>query len=261
MRKIMRFLVRNIPRPWLIRFSGLFRLLVMPFYRGKKHHCPICKHNFRKLLPYGNQGGENRLCPSCLSLERHRLMWLYLVQRTNFFTAPHKVLHVAPEQSFINRFRALNNLDYTTADLVSPLADVRMDIQQIPAPDNVYDVVICNHVLEHVDDDIAAMKEIFRVLKPGGWAILQVPIEWNRDYTYEDASVTSPREREHHFGQYDHVRYHGTDYPERLRSVGFEVDNEDFLSEFTPELREFYRLPQREMIWKSTKPALNQQTT
>jgi SAM-dependent methyltransferase len=179
-------------------------------------------------------------------------MWLH--QRTNFFEAPLKVLHVAPEQSFIRRFRAQKNLEYTTADLFSPLADVKMDIQAMPVSDNSFDVIICNHVLEHVDDDITAMREIFRVLKPGGWAVMQVPVDWSRDFTYEDASITTPAEREKHFGQYDHVRFHGTDYPNRLRSVGFSVDDEDFLSVFSEEEREYYRLPVKEMIWKSVKP-------
>lgn len=255
MRKLIRFFVRNIPRPWLIRFSKLFSRLVMPFYYGKNHQCPICNSHFRKFLPYGNKGSDNRLCPSCLSLERHRFLWLWLHQRTDFFTAPLRVLHVAPEQSFINRFRKMTNLNYITADLVSPLADVRMDIQDIPYDEGSFDVVICNHVLEHVDDDIVAMREIFRVLKPGGWAILQVPVDWNRDYTYEDASIVTPKEREKHFGQYDHVRFHGTDYPNRLRSAGFIVDNEDFLQNFTPEEREYHRLPEKEMIWKASKSA------
>jgi SAM-dependent methyltransferase len=255
MRKLMRFLVRNIPRPWLIRFSGLFSLLIIPFYRGSRYQCPICNNHFRKLLPYGNQGSANRLCPSCLSLERHRLLWLYLKERTAFFHEPLNVLHVAPEQSFIKRFRALPNLRYNTADLVSPLADLRMDIQNIPMPDGTYDVVICNHVLEHVESDHAAIREIYRVLKPGGWAIMQVPVDWTRNYTKEDPTITSPAGREKHFGQYDHVRYHGTDYPDRLRQGGFEVDEEDFLARFTPEQRDHYRLPEREMIWRSNRPS------
>lgn len=254
MRSIITWFVRNIPRPWLIRLSGFFILFIRPFYRGENHQCPICLNKHRRFLPYGNSGAANRLCPSCLSLERHRFLWLWLQRRTDFFSAPAKVLHVAPEQPFIKRFKALPGLSYTTADLFSPLADIRMDIQQMPVDDQTFNVVICNHVLEHVDNDLVAMREIYRVLKPGGWAILQVPIDWSRDFTYEDALIKTPREREIHFGQYDHLRFHGTDYPDRLRSVGFEVDDEDFLQSFTGEEREYYRLPKREMIWKATKP-------
>lgn len=152
----------------------------------------------------------------------------------------------------------MKNLDYTTADLFSPLADLKMDIMQMPVPDNTYDVVICNHVLEHVTDDRVAMREILRVLKPGGWAILQVPVDWARNYTLEDPTVTSATDRERIFGQYDHLRYHGTDYPDRLKEVGFQVDAEDYLAAFSPEEQDFFRLPAREMIWKSTKPILQQ---
>lgn len=254
MRRLMRFIVRNIPRPWLIRFSGLFGIIMMPFYKGSRYHCPICENHFRKMLPYGNQGADNRLCPSCLSLERHRLLWLYLKQRTEFFKAPLKVLHVAPEQPFLKRFKSLPNLDYTTADLISPIADLRMDIQNIPEQEKTYDVVICNHVLEHVEDDKAAMDEIYRVLKPGGWAILQVPINWSSESTYEDASITKPAEREKHFGQYDHLRYYGQDYPDKLRIAGFDVDDENFLNSFTDEEKDYMRFPSQEMIWKSTRP-------
>ncbi len=254
MRRFIAFIVRKVPRPWLIRLSGIFSALMVVFYKGNRYQCPVCQGKFKRFLPYGNTGAANRLCPSCLSLERHRLLWLYLHNRTNFFSAPLKVLHVAPEQPFIRRFRALKNLDYTTADLVSPLADVKMDIMQMPLPNDTFDVVICNHVLEHVSDDRIAMQEILRVLRPGGWAILQVPVDWNRDYTLEDSSITSPAEREKYFGQYDHLRYHGTDYPDRLHEAGFDVDQEDYLASFTHEERDYYRLSPREMIWKSTKP-------
>jgi SAM-dependent methyltransferase len=254
MRKLIAFFVRKIPRPWLIRLSRIAVFFLAPFYRGSRYECPVCHGKFRMLLPYGNNGAANRLCPSCLSLERHRFLWLWLQSRTDFFSARLKVLHVAPEQPFIKRFRDLPNLDYTTADLLSPLADLKMDIMDMPLQDNTFDVVICNHVLEHVADDRIAMREIFRVLKPGGWAVLQVPIDWNRNYTYEDPSIVTPAEREMHFGQYDHLRFHGADYPERLRHEGFIVDNEDFLSTFSKQQRDYYRLPDKEMIWKSSKP-------
>lgn len=253
MRKFIKFLVRNIPRPWLIRFSYLFSRLILPFYKGSNHHCPICEGNFRKMLPYGNKGGDNRLCPSCLSLERHRLLWLYLQNKTSFFSDDLKVLHVAPEQPFLKKFRALKNLDYATADLFSPLADIKLDIQEMPLEDNTYDVVICNHVLEHVDDDIKAMREIRRVLKPEGWAILQVPIDYNRTETYEDPSITDPKEREKHFGQYDHVRFHGLDYPNRLEEAGFTVKHEDYINEFSEEEKNRLRLPGKEVIYLSVK--------
>lgn len=248
MRKFIRFLVRNIPRPVLIRFSKIFTWIIIPFYKGNKVECPICESKFRKFLPYGNKGAVNRLCPKCLSLERHRLMWLYLQDKTEFFEKKLKVLHIAPEQSFYKRFRKLKNLDYTTADLVSPIADLHFDIMNIPLEDNLFDVVICNHVLEHVSDDIAAMKEILRILKPGAWAILQVPINKNFEFTYEDSSITDAKEREKAFGQYDHVRWHGRDYPTRLESAGFSVKTFAVSDEFEDSVINRFRLDKSEVL-------------
>jgi hypothetical protein len=253
MRKFMRFLVRKVPRPVLIRFSYVFRWLILPFYIGNKYKCPVCGKRFRKMLPYGNKGEANRLCPRCLSLERHRLMWLFLQSETNLFSEKLKVLHVAPEQPFLPRFKKLKNLEYTTGDLYSPIADVKMDVMDMPFKDKIFDVVICNHVLEHVTNDIKAMKEILRVLKPGGWALLQVPVNDNIEKTIEDLSITDPKERERIFGQYDHVRWHGLDYADRLRSVGFHVDENQFSESFSDAEKDKYRLPKSETIFVASK--------
>lgn len=130
-----------------------------------------------KFMPYGYVNSrENALCPHCLALERHRLMWLYLQNETDFFEAPARVLHIAPEYCFLKRFGRLPQLDYVTADLESPLAKVKMDVQRIPFPDGEFDVIFCNHILEHVDDDRQAMRELFRVMRPGGWGIMLSPV-------------------------------------------------------------------------------------
>jgi ubiquinone/menaquinone biosynthesis C-methylase UbiE len=151
---------------------------------------------------------------------------------------------------FIDRFKALKNLEYTTADLVSPLADVKMDVHDIPFEENVFDVAFCNHVMEHVDDDIKAMSEIRRVLKPGGWAIIQVPFfEPVPDQTFEDPSIQSPSEREKAFGQDDHVRMYGKDYPDRLRQAGFKVDENQFVKGLSAGEQETYALPVKEIIY------------
>lgn len=253
MKKIIRFFVRNIPRPILIKMSGLFSILLRPFYYGNKVECPICENKFRKFLPYGSKAGENRLCPVCLSLERHRLIYLYLKNHSDFFTEKYKVLHIAPEQPFLKRFKKLSNLDYTSADLVSPIADLHFDIMKIPLEDKTYDWVICNHVLEHVENDIDAMKEILRILKNGGKAILQVPINYDYAETHEDLSITDPKEREKIFGQYDHLRWHGLDYPERLKTAGFNVQEfkiSDFISN---EEIEKYRLDPSEILYINFK--------
>ena len=152
------------------------------------------------------------------------------------------MLHVAPEYCFIKRFKALPNLDYTTGDLESPLADIKMDIREIPFGDDTFDVVICNHTLEHVVEDLLAMKELYRVLKPGGWGILNSPINEKRDVTYEDFSITDPKEMEKHFGQRDHVREYGLDYTDRLNKAGFTPNTQDVIAELTHEEVERYGL-------------------
>lgn len=255
MKKIISLLTKLLPRQILIKFSYLFSIVIRPFYWGNKVECPICGKHFRKFLPYGyGEAMDNRLCPNCLSLERHRLLWLYLKEKTGFFTDDLKVLHFAPEQPFLKRFKSLKNLDYTTADLDSPIADMHIDVTNINLPDNTYDVVICNHVLEHVDNVDKAFSEIKRILKPNGWAILLVPINPNVD-TFEDPSVTDPKERQRLFGQYDHVRQFGRDYADVLRDAGFEVDADRLYFELADEQRERMRLarPGEELVYRVIK--------
>jgi len=145
------------------------------------------------------------------------------------------MLHIAPELCFMKRFKKLSNLDYTTGDLESPWADVKMDIHQIPFDDDSFDVCFCNHVLEHVDDDILAMKEIYRILKPGGWAILNVPVYSAMEKTYEDPAIIDPTEREKAYGQDDHQRKYGRDYILRLESAGFNAEQISYYNEFSKE--------------------------
>jgi len=223
--------------------------LLAVWYRGTKYTDPIDGRSFRKFLPYGYENPrENVLSPSTLSLERHRLLWLYLKNKTNFFTSPHKVLHFAPEQAFYNRFKALANLEYVTTDLNSPLADVKADICDLPFPDNSFDVILCNHVLEHIPDDFGAMKELYRILKPGGWGIFQIPQDLKRTVTFEDDTITDRKERAKIFGQYDHVRIYGRDYFDKLRKVGFAVMEEDYTKELTLEQLDENRLAKGEII-------------
>ena len=164
-----------------------------------------------------------------------------------FFTEEAKVLHIAPEQSFIKRFRAMDNLEYITSDLESPLADVKADICDLPFGDDTFDLVFCNHVLEHIPDDTKAMQELFRVLKPGGMAILQIPQDLKRETTFADDSITDQKERAKIFGQYDHVRIYGRDYFDKLRSIGFTVIEEDYTNKIAPELVEKYCLAKGEI--------------
>lgn len=253
MKYIISFLIRKIPRKYLQLFSHIFLKIISIFYRGNNVQCPVCLHHFNKFLPYGRIPRTNALCPNCLTLERHRLMWLFLKERTNFFTSPIKLLHIAPELCFIDRFKKLNNIEYISADLESPLAMVKMDIHDIPFPENSFDVVFCNHVMEHVDNDIKAMQEIYRVLNPGGWAIIQSPLDANLEKTDEGVALKTPKEREKAFGQNDHLRMYGKDYRSRLEKAGFKVTEIDFVQELPEELVIRYALPRNENIYYCMK--------
>lgn len=249
MRNAFKFLLNRIPRPLLIQLSYLARPVLALYLKGTRYTDPIDGKQFRRFLPYGyEKTRENVLSPSTLSLERHRLLWLYLQQETNFFTAPLKVLHFAPEQAFYHRFRKLPNLEYTTTDLNSPLADVKADICNLPFADHTYDVILCNHVLEHIPDDTKAMQELYRVLKPKGWGIFQIPQDLQRATTFEDNTITDKAERAKIFGQYDHVRIYGRDYFEKLRSIGFAVEAVDYTAQLSTQAIETYRLAKGELI-------------
>jgi predicted SAM-dependent methyltransferase len=251
MKKIFKFILNTIPRPILIRLSLLARPILTFLLKGNRFTDPIDGKSFSMFLPYGyGKQRNNVLSPSTLSLERHRLLWLYLKNETTFFleSEKKKVLHFAPEQAFYKLFRNQKNIDYTTTDLFSPLADVKADICNLPFQDNAYDYIFCNHVLEHIADDTKAMKELFRVLKPKGMAILQIPQDLKRATTFSDDSITNQKERAKIFGQYDHVRIYGRDYFEKLRTIGFTVVEEDYTKKISPELVEKYCLAKGEII-------------
>jgi len=256
MKKLTSFALRTIPRKHLQLVIRWIPTLMAPFYRGSAVECAVCQQQFRKFMPYGRGASarDNVLCPNCLSLERHRLIWNFLKQQTNFFRQPLRMLHVAPELCFMDRFAEQPNLDYVTADLESPLAEVKLDVHDIPFADDTFDVVMCNHVLEHVDDDQLATSELCRVLKPGGWGILQSPIDYARQSTYEDATIIDPLERERHFGQDDHQRVFGLDYGERLLAAGFEVTESRWAGELTVDELARFGLDPREVIYFCQKP-------
>lgn len=241
--------IRNLSKKivpfWLgKKLRGGYQKVLGVYYKGNKYYCPYCDHSFKKMLPdgfdlpvieekqiIGSGYRENCTCPRCFSKDRDRLIYLYLKNKTEIFSNPIKLLHIAPEAWMKELFQRTKTIDYTGG--VKDAADMgyyydrmtrEMDITNLEMKDNLYDVVICNHVLEHIPDDIQAMSEIFRVLKPGGWAILQVPISKVLDNTYEDKVVISKKGRERHFGQFDHVRIYGMDYLQRLESVGFDTE-------------------------------------
>lgn len=249
MKKLFKLTLNLVPRPLLIRFSYIVHPILVFFLKGNKFTDPIDGKSFRTFLPYGyGTQRSNVLSPSTLSLERHRLLWLYLKNETDFFLANKKVLHFAPEQCFLKRFRKLDNLDYTTTDLISPIADVKADICNLPFEDNSYDIILCNHVLEHIPDDTKAMQELYRVMKPGGYGVFQIPQDLNRNVTFEDNTITDKKERAKIFGQYDHVRIYGVDYFDTLRNIGFKVTEVDYTAALSAEAIKKYCLAKGEII-------------
>ena len=248
---LFKVILNTVPRPLLIKASYIVRPIITLYLKGNTYTDPIDGKSFRKFLPYGygNQR-KNALSPSTLSLERHRLMWLFLKDETNFFnsTKKLKVLHIAPEQCFLDLFKKQKNLEYITSDLESPIADVKADICDLPFKENEFDVVFCNHVLEHIPDDTKAMQELYRVMKKGGFGVFQIPQDLSRDATFEDNSITDKDERAKIFGQYDHVRVYGKDYFNKLRSVGFKVDEVDYTKKIDSKQIERFCLMKGEIL-------------
>ena len=254
MKKMIRFVLNTVPRKHIQRVVHLITPVMGLAYAGDRVLCPVCGHRYGKFLPYGYVNPrENALCPHCLALERHRLLWLYLLRETPFFDEKPRLLHVAPERCYIRRLEHLLGDRYVTADLESPLAKVKMDVQHIPFASDEFDVIFCNHILEHVDDDRQALREMFRVMRPGGWGVMLSPVNYNRETTYEDPAIVLPEDRLRHFGQKDHVREFGRDYPARLAECGFEVSEIDYLARLDPEEIALYGL-RHEILYLVRKP-------
>ena len=251
MKHLIRLILNLVPRKLLQRIASWAVPVVGLLYVGRGRECPVCGARYRRFMPYGYvTSREDALCPGCLSLERHRMIWLYLERHTDLFTTHPRLLHIAPEHSLMRHFRKLyaTTHDYVTADLESPLADEHFDVESIPMKDASFDVIICNHLLEHVNDDRRAMRELYRILRPGGWGILLVPEDRNRETTFEDNTITDPAERTRLFGQYDHRRVYGRDYDDRLREAGFEVERYDFATQLTECERKLYAPGQDNLV-------------
>lgn len=238
--KSIRLVLNAVPRPILQRVAGWAVPVLGLFYAGKGRKCPICGGEKRKFLPYGyGKVREDALCPKCLSLERHRLLWHYLMnndsERERIKNLP-TILHIAPEVCLMREFKRIYlsaPQNYITADLESPLADMHFDVQQIPMADSSVDIIICNHLLEHVESDHKALKEMYRIMRSGGMGVMLAPIDYSRETTFEDDTITDPKQRAEVFGQYDHRRIYGKDYLERLRAAGFEAFEIDYAAEFS----------------------------
>lgn len=243
MRAKLRAVVRRVVKPLATRIR----------YLGRTRFCPVCERHASAFQSHGLIERVEARCPYCGSLERHRLVWLFFERRTDLLRAPRKrMLHVAPEPCIARRLGRARHLDWLSADLQMARAMVKMDVTQIQFPQDTFDVIYCSHVLEHVPDDRAAMREFARVLKPGGWAVLQVPITTER--TFEDPSIVEPADRERVFGQWDHVRRYGLDYAERLTESGLEVRVLSAGEIATPAEIESMRLDPDEMVFFCRRP-------
>ena len=219
---------RLLPRIDAERLRAAYRYVRALPHHGRAVECPLCRGTFRRFLPAGRPPRPHALCPRCGTLERHRLLWRYLAERTRLLSSPLRLLHVAPEPALERALRRVPGLEYISADFETPGVDLRLDLTALPFADASIDAILCSHVLEHVPDDRAAMREMRRVLAPDGWAILVVPVDESRETTYEDPSITDPAARERAFGQSDHVRWYGRDYADRLREAGFAVEEDRF---------------------------------
>ena len=240
MNKLIKLILNTFSRTFLIKISFVLQPILGFFLKGNQFTDPIDGKSFSTFLPYGyNNLRKNALSPSTFSLERHRLLWLYLKNETGFFDKKIKLLHFAPEQAFYKRFKKLSNIQYDTIDINSPLAKIRADICDLPIKDNTYDFILCNHVLEHILDDNKAISELYRVLKKDGVGIFQVPIDMKKEFTFQDDSITDKKERNKIFGQYDHVRVYGKDYFTKLKNAGFKVEEVDYTKNLSKD--EIYR--------------------
>jgi SAM-dependent methyltransferase len=241
--------------------NQLFKLL----YQGKKYYCLYCTKTYRKFMHEGVKakifkkykvagGGykKNVKCPNCGSTDRIRLLYLFFELRTEIFKKPLKVLHVSPNALLARKLFGAKNINYTCGALnpeeFKEFNAIKLDVTCIDIPDNHFDVVICNHVLEHVPKDSAAMNEIYRVLKPGGYAILQVPFAIDLQQTIEDSANTTRKQRKIAYGQTDHLRLYGVDYITKLTNAGFRVERDNPFKNNWPTDLEKHRLDKNEDV-------------
>lgn len=215
--------------------------------RGDAVECPVCAHRFARFRNDWNR--PNALCWRCGSHERHRALWLYLTQHPEYLCAARSLLHFAPEWCLEARLRARPNLHYVTTDLDPRKSKLQLDITALTLPDCSFDAIICSHVLEHVEDDETAMRELRRVVAPGGWAIVMVPLDTQRTHTYEDQSITEPADRVREFLQHDHVRLYAPDVADRLAQAGFDITIERVAYNAGPDATARYRLIESDYVF------------
>jgi SAM-dependent methyltransferase len=228
----------------MLILKKLIRKVKIFIFRGDKFTCPFCGYQSNRLGRFGyshpvikekqivGSGLRRSRCYQCNSSDRERLVYAYLENEINFFESNKKsrILHISPEPHLSGYIRKNEFLEYIGGDMFTegyyyPDFVKNMDITSIPYSDNYFDLIICNHVLEHISEDNKAMAELHRVLKPKGIAVLQVPISLVLENSFENEAINTPKLRAEYFGQYDHVRIYGQDYPQRLENEGFNVES------------------------------------
>ena len=254
-KKLKKFLVESAVKLTPERYRENLKKII---FKGEKRFCPVCDSRIRKFYtyffpPHIKIGPRpDAVCPVCGSIERERLLWLYLEEYTNFFKSPRKkILHIAPEVVLCDRIRKNEFIEYLSADLDPAVAMICMDLTDIKMNDNIFDVIICNHVFEHIQDHEKAMSEVYRILRPEGWAILQVPILG--ELTFEDPTATTPEAREKIYGFAEHVRGYGKDYKDFLIAAGFSVKVDGFVKKLGDKTVKYMGLPESEDIYFCTK--------
>ena len=224
MRNLLELALRG-PTGFTVKRLGLVARGVL--HLGRRYRCPVCGWALRSFTARGSvlQRTVDGYCPRCDAKARHRRIWLYLSRHTDLWSGRQRLLEIAPVWAFSRRFRAMDAIHYTGVDLraAGPHVTVVGDVAALPLDDASVDNVLCVHVLEHVARDRQAMAELHRVLAPGGWALISVPLRLDRP-TYEDVTVTEPRDRLRLFGEEDHVRLYGLDLRDRLEAAGFSVE-------------------------------------
>jgi SAM-dependent methyltransferase len=215
--------------------------------RGDAVECPVCERRFARFRDDHNR--PNAICWRCGAHERHRALWLYLDGHRELLESAGSLLHFAPEWCLERRLRAVPGIRYVTADLDPAIGELTLDVTDLALADGAFDAILCSHVLEHVPDDAAAMRELHRVLAPGGWAIVMVPLDTGRQHTYEDPTIVDPAEREREFLQHDHVRLYAPDIAGRLGAAGFAVATERVAHELGRDAVARYRLLESDYVF------------
>ena len=227
--------------------SAVERRVQMLRHRGSEVLCPICGHGFDRFKDDWNR--PDALCWRCGSHERHRAQWLVLTGPRDLLRSSRSLLHFAPEWTLRHQLQRLPGLRYVTADLYRDDVDLRLDVTALELVDASFEAVLCSHVLEHVDDDAAAMRELARVTAPGGWCLVMVPLDLGRRETYEDPAITTPDARRRAFWQHDHVRLYAADIGDRLSDAGFAVERLQPERELGAETVRRCRINEADEIW------------